>query len=101
MLDNNVLMLVRPSSGEHTFYKVKDANSIVLTDSVGNEPEGENAKFYVLKSENIRLIKTVDSVFATHVFYKSSQHITLLIIYSKILNKPYIIDTKPTTYPLR
>lgn len=51
VLDNNVLMLVRPSSGEHTFYKVKDANSIVLTDSVGNEPEGETAKFYVLKKK--------------------------------------------------
>nr|WP_287575888.1 hypothetical protein [Prevotella sp.] len=57
MLDNNVLMLVRPSSGEHTFYKVKDANSIVLTDSVGNEPEGENAKFYVLKSEKYTTYK--------------------------------------------
>lgn len=51
VLDGNVLMLVRPSSGEHTFYKVKDANSIVLTDSVGNEPEGETAKFYVLKKK--------------------------------------------------
>lgn len=80
---------------------MKDANFIVLTDSVGNEPEGETAKFYVLKKVgNMRLIKTVDSVFATHVFYKS-QHITLLIIYSKILNKPYMIDPKPTKYPLR
>ena len=51
VLDNNVLMLVRPSSGEHTFYKVKDANSIILTDSVGNEAEGETAKFYVLKKK--------------------------------------------------
>lgn len=51
VLDGNVLMLVRPSSGEHTFYKVKDANSIVMTDSVGNEPEGEIAKFYVLKKK--------------------------------------------------
>ena len=49
VLDGNVLMFVRPSSGEHTFYKVKDANSIVMTDSVGNKPEGETAKFYVLK----------------------------------------------------
>ena len=94
-------MLVHPSSGEHTIYKVKDANFIVSTDSVGNEPEGETAKFYVLKKgKNMRLIKNVDSNFATHVFYKS-QHITLLIIYSKILNKPYIIDPKPATYPLR
>lgn len=51
VLDGNILMLVRPSSGEHTFYKVKDANSIVMTDSVGNEPEGETAKFYVLKKK--------------------------------------------------
>ena len=51
VLDVNVLMLVRPSSGEHTFYKVKYANSIVMTDSVGNEPEGEAAKFYVLKKK--------------------------------------------------
>lgn len=79
---------------------MKDANFIILTDSVGNEPEGETAKFYVLKSEKYTTYKTVDSVFATHVFYKS-QHITLLIIYSKILNKPYIIDPKPTKYPLR
>ncbi|MCP9598352.1 hypothetical protein NNC73_16400, partial [Prevotella copri] len=34
-------------------YKVKDANFIVLTDSVGNEPEGETAKFYVLKKVKI------------------------------------------------
>ena len=49
VLDGNILMLVHPSSGEHTIYKVKDANFIVLTDSVGNEPEGETARFYVLK----------------------------------------------------
>lgn len=49
VLDSNVLMLVRPSSGEHTFYKVKDGNSIVLTDSLGNEAEGESAELYVLK----------------------------------------------------
>ena len=49
VLDGNILMLVHPSSGEYTFYKVKDANFIVLTDSVGNEPEVETAKFYVLK----------------------------------------------------
>ena len=51
VLDYNILMLVHPSSGEHTFYKVKYANSIVMTDSVGNEPEGETAKHYVLKKE--------------------------------------------------
>ena len=49
MLDYTILMLVHPSSGEHTFYKVKDDSNIVMTDSVGNEPEGETARFYVLK----------------------------------------------------
>jgi copper homeostasis protein (lipoprotein) len=51
VLDYNILMLVHPSSGEHTFYKEKYANSIVMTDSVGNEPEDETAKFYVLKKK--------------------------------------------------
>lgn len=48
VLDGNVMMFVRPSSGEHSFYKVKDSKSIVMTDSLGNEPEGETAKLYVL-----------------------------------------------------
>lgn len=48
VLDGNVMMIVRPSSGEHSFYKVKDSKSIVMTDSLGNEPEGETAKLYVL-----------------------------------------------------
>lgn len=46
--DDNLLVLVRPSSGDRTYIKVKDADSIVLTDSVGIEPEGEIAKLYVL-----------------------------------------------------
>lgn len=44
-------MLVRPSTGEQTFYKVKNANSIIMTDSMGVEPEGETAKLYVLKKK--------------------------------------------------
>ena len=39
VLDYNILMLVHPSCGEHTFYKVKDANHIILIDSFGNEPK--------------------------------------------------------------
>ena len=39
VLDNNVLMLVHPSSGDNKFYKVRDDNSIILTDSFGNEPK--------------------------------------------------------------
>lgn len=52
VVNGNVLMLVRPSSGEHTYYKVKDAQSLVMTDSLGNEPEGEMALLYVLKKKN-------------------------------------------------
>ena len=49
VLDGNILMLVHPSSGDNIFYKVMDDNSIIMTDSFGNEPEGETARFYVLK----------------------------------------------------
>lgn len=51
VLDGKRLMLVRPSSGEQTYYKVKDNNSIIMTDSLGVEPEGETAKLYVLKKK--------------------------------------------------
>lgn len=49
MLDYNIMMLVHPASGDNIFYKVMEDNNIVMTDSVGNEPEGETARFYVLK----------------------------------------------------
>ena len=49
VLDYNILMLVHPSSGEHTFYKVKDANHIILIDSFGNEPQKEDKKNHILK----------------------------------------------------
>ena len=49
VLDGNVLMFIHPSSGDNIFYKVRDDNNIILIDSVGNESEGETARFYVLK----------------------------------------------------
>ena len=49
VLDGNILMLMHPSSGEHSFYKVKDANHIILIDSFGNEPQKEDKKNYILK----------------------------------------------------
>ena len=49
MLDGNILMLVHPSSGDNKFYKVRDANHIVLIDSFGNEPPKEDKKNYILK----------------------------------------------------
>ena len=48
VLDYNILMLVHPSSSEHTFYKVKDANSIIFIDSFSNEPKKENRENYAL-----------------------------------------------------
>ncbi len=51
VLDYNILMLVHPSSGEHTFYKVKDANHIILIDSFGNEPKNEDRKNYTLRKK--------------------------------------------------
>ena len=47
MLDYNILMLVHPSSGDNNFYKVRDANHIVLIDSFGNEPQKEDRKNYI------------------------------------------------------
>ena len=49
VLDGNILMLVHPSSGDNIFYKVRDANHIILIDSFGKEPSAKNAKLYVLK----------------------------------------------------
>lgn len=46
--NGDVIELVTPSSGEKTYYKVKDANSVIMTDSVGTEPQGETAKLYIL-----------------------------------------------------
>ena len=48
VLDGNILMLVHPSSGDNKFYKVRDANHIVLIDSFGNEPQKENRDNYAL-----------------------------------------------------
>lgn len=51
VLDGRLLMLERPSSGERSYYKVKDDSHLVMTDSLGNEPEGETAKFYILEKK--------------------------------------------------
>ena len=69
-------MLVRSSSGEHTFYKVKDANNVVLTDSLGNEPKGETAKLYVLKKKisAYRSCKLNRLVVQIHKVCKKFQH---------------------------
>jgi len=51
VLDGNILMLVHPSSGDNIFYKVRDANSIILINAFGNEPKKEVRKNYILKKK--------------------------------------------------
>ena len=51
VLDGNILMLVHPSSGDNIFYKVRDANNLILIDSFGNEPKEEDKKNYALKKK--------------------------------------------------
>ena len=51
VLDGNILMLVHPASGDNIFYKVRDANSIILIDSFGNEPKGMKARQYILSKK--------------------------------------------------
>ena len=51
VLDGNILMLVHPSSGDNIFYKVRDANHIILIDSFCNEPQIEERKNYILRKE--------------------------------------------------
>ena len=51
MLDGNILMLAHPSSGDNIFYKVRDANHIILIDSFCNEPQIEERKNYILRKE--------------------------------------------------
>ena len=45
---DGVVEITRPSSGEKSYYKVKDAQSLIMTDSLGTESEGAMAKHYVL-----------------------------------------------------
>lgn len=52
VLDGNILMLVLPSSGDNIFYKVRDANHIILMDSFGKEPKKEDRKYSILKKKD-------------------------------------------------
>lgn len=57
VLDGNILMLVHPLSGDNKFYKVRDANHIVLIDSFGNEPQKEDKKNYIHITKSIEKYK--------------------------------------------
>ncbi len=54
LLSHGVIEITRPSSGETSYYKVRDAHSLIMTDSIGNEPEGAMAKHYVLTKSKER-----------------------------------------------
>ena len=51
VLDNNILMLVHPLSGDNIFYKVRENKSVILLDSFDNEPKREDSKNYTLKKK--------------------------------------------------
>ena len=51
VLDGNILMLVHPASGDNIFYKVRDANHIILINSFGNEPKGMEARQCMLSKK--------------------------------------------------
>lgn len=48
LLNNDLLELITPSSGEKTYYKILE-NSVMLSDEKGTINEGELAEYYVLK----------------------------------------------------
>ena len=52
VLEGNILMLVHPLSGDNKFYKVRDANHIILMDSFGNESQKEDRKYSILKKKD-------------------------------------------------
>ena len=52
VLEGNILMFVHPLSGDNKFYKVRDANHIILMDSFGNEPQKEDRKDSILKKKD-------------------------------------------------
>lgn len=51
MVNNTLIELVTPSSGDKTYYKILDNNRIMLSDQEGTINNGELAEFYILKKE--------------------------------------------------
>lgn len=49
LYDGKLVELVRPSTNEKTYYKLKNDSTLILTDETGKEPEGELAQEYELK----------------------------------------------------
>ena len=90
VLDYNILMLVHPSSGEHTFYKVKDANHIILIDSFGNEPKKENRDNYALiKKWNVNKLYLPIVVEHSLFYTRTKDGLLQIIVYKDILNSKH------------
>ncbi len=49
LINNTLIELVTPSSGEKTYYKVLDENKVMLSDKEGTVNEGSLAEHYILK----------------------------------------------------
>lgn len=51
MINDTLIELVTPSSGEKTYYKVLDENRVMLSDIDGTINQGSLAENYILKKE--------------------------------------------------
>lgn len=49
LIDDSLIELIIPSSGEKTYYKILDNSQVMLSDSLGTVNEGELAPHYILK----------------------------------------------------
>ena len=90
MLDGNILMLAHPSSGDNIFYKVRDANHIILIDSFGNEPKKENRDNYALiKKWNVNKLCLPIAVEHSLFYTRTKDGLLQIIVYKDILNSKH------------
>ena len=90
-------MLVHPLSGDNIFYKVRDANHIVLIDSVGNEPQKEVKKNYILKKKGCNVNNCVNH------YYSVTQFIFTFLFFENYISCVaffLIISTALSTYSI-
>ena len=51
LIDDSLIELITPSSGEKTYYKILYNNQVMLSDSAGTINQGELAAYYILKKK--------------------------------------------------
>ena len=90
VLDGNILMLVHPLSGDNIFYKVRDANHIILIDSFGNEPKkGNRDNHALIKKWNVNKL-CLPIVVEHSLFYtRTKDGLLQIIVYKDILNSKH------------